>query len=108
MRLATVQVTNYRSIEDSGVVNIENVTSLVGKNESGKRTFLRALHLLNPLNPIKGKTNFEETIDFPSKNYSKYKKIKAENPANVLRVQLNQLAHRSGNKYSLISFTSAQ
>lgn len=97
MRLAKVQVTNYRSIEDSGVVNIENVTSLVGKNESGKTTFLRALHLLNPLNPIKGKTNFEDTIDFPSKNYSKYKKVKAESPANVLRVQfeLNDEEHKT-------------
>jgi len=44
MRLRRVQVQNYRSIVDSGIVAIEDkVTVLVGKNEQGKTTFLRAL-----------------------------------------------------------------
>jgi hypothetical protein len=48
MRLHTVQITNFRSIEDSGVVPIERVAALVGKNESGKTNFLQALVRLNP------------------------------------------------------------
>jgi hypothetical protein len=48
MELNTVQITNFRSIEDSGVVPIERVASLVGKNESGKTNFLQALVHLNP------------------------------------------------------------
>ncbi len=87
MKLTSVRVQNYRSIEDSGEVKIEDVTSLVGKNESGKTTFLRALHLLNPLNPIKSKTDFDDTIDYPSKNFSKYKRTKVASPAEVLNVK---------------------
>lgn len=49
MRLQRVRVQNYRSIVDSGIVEIEDrVTVLVGKNEQGKTTFLRALKSLNP------------------------------------------------------------
>lgn len=47
MRLDQVRVRNYRSIVDSGWVDIEtNITTLVGKNESGKTSFLRAIQLL--------------------------------------------------------------
>lgn len=47
-RLESVRVQNYRSIADSGVVDIENdVTSLIGENESGKTNFLYALRSLN-------------------------------------------------------------
>lgn len=44
MKLRRVRVQNYRSIVDSGTVNIEDcVTVLIGKNEQGKTTFLKAL-----------------------------------------------------------------
>jgi hypothetical protein len=48
MELHSVQITNFRSIEDSTVVPIERVACLVGKNESGKTNFLQALVRLNP------------------------------------------------------------
>src|SRR6266436_6673775 len=49
MRLASAQVRLYRNIVDSGSTRIEpNVTCLVGKNESGKTAFLRALYNLKP------------------------------------------------------------
>ncbi len=38
----------YRSILDSGWVDVESLTVLVGKNEVGKTSLLRALHKLNP------------------------------------------------------------
>jgi len=48
MRLERVRVQNYRSIVDSGVVEIaDRVTVLIGKNEQGKTTFLRAIKSLN-------------------------------------------------------------
>ena len=57
MKLVSARIQNYRCISDSGEVPVdEAVTCLVGKNESGKTAFLRALHLLNPLNPLRGKT----------------------------------------------------
>jgi predicted ATP-dependent endonuclease of OLD family len=49
MLLKEVHVTNFRNILDSTIVPIENdITSLVGKNESGKTAFLTATYLLNP------------------------------------------------------------
>ncbi len=41
----------YRSIIDSGWVDVEALTVLVGKNEVGKTSLLRALHKLNPFSP---------------------------------------------------------
>lgn len=44
MKLAKVQVTNFRSVEDSGVFEIGDMTCLVGKNEAGKTAILKAIH----------------------------------------------------------------
>jgi energy-coupling factor transporter ATP-binding protein EcfA2 len=84
LELKSVRIQNYRSIEDSGIVPIEEITCLVGKNESGKTAFLQALHLLNPLNPISGKTSFNDVMDFPSRRFSAYRKIRKESPAVVV------------------------
>lgn len=84
MELKSVRIQNYRSIDDSGVVPIEEITCLVGKNESGKTAFLHALHLLNPLNPIRGKVKFDEVMDFPSRRFSAYRKVKDTSPADVV------------------------
>lgn len=44
MKLSAVRVQNYRSIIDSGLVEIEDhVTVLIGKNEQGKTTFLKGI-----------------------------------------------------------------
>jgi AAA ATPase domain len=48
MRLRRVHVTNYRSVVDSGPVDVDDISCLVGKNESGKTSFLMAVELLNP------------------------------------------------------------
>jgi len=59
VQLKTFQVTNYRSVNDSGPINVSKITSLVGRNESGKTNLLLALQTLNPaggvqdLSPIK-------------------------------------------------------
>lgn len=85
MLLKDVRIRDYRSVEDSGVVPIDiDVTCLVGKNESGKTAFLQALHLLNPLNPINGKTKYDEVMDYPSRKSSAYKKVRETDPATVV------------------------
>lgn len=59
MKLTAFRVTDYRSINDSGPVAVGKITSLVGRNESGKSNLLLALWALNPsggdrdLSPIK-------------------------------------------------------
>ena len=50
MDLIKFRVTMYKGIIDSGWVNVDRLTVLVGKNESGKTSLLRALHKLNPFN----------------------------------------------------------
>lgn len=51
MKLVAVTVQRFRNFVDSQQIEIEpDVTVLVGKNESGKTTILKALHRLNPAN----------------------------------------------------------
>ena len=82
MRLVTAQAKNYRSIDDSSPVSIGAVTCLVGKNESGKTAFLKALH---GLDPVDNTFTFDEVIDYPSKDYARYKKVRDKQPAEVIR-----------------------
>src|SRR5262245_39308316 len=59
MKLVAFQLINYRSVKDSGPVTVSKITSLVGRNESGKSNILLALATLNPaggaqdISPIK-------------------------------------------------------
>lgn len=39
---------NFRSVEDSGWIDCDDITTLVGINESGKSNLLLALWKLNP------------------------------------------------------------
>lgn len=48
MKLKRFRVTNFRSVIDSGWVNCDNITTLVGINESGKSNILLALWKFNP------------------------------------------------------------
>ena len=42
------RVMKYRNIDDSGWIPLERVTALVGRNEAGKTTLLKALHKFHP------------------------------------------------------------
>ena len=49
MKLKNVQITKYKCIEDSSPWKVDQVTTLVGKNEAGKSAILEALYKLNPV-----------------------------------------------------------
>jgi predicted ATP-dependent endonuclease of OLD family len=51
MKLNRFRVWNYRPILDSGWVDLEDITVIIGKNESGKTAVLKALHKFNPFMP---------------------------------------------------------
>lgn len=59
MQLESFTITNFRSVNDSGIVKVGKLTALLGRNESGKSNLLLGLRSLNPaegfaaLNPIK-------------------------------------------------------
>jgi predicted ATP-dependent endonuclease of OLD family len=50
MKLTRADATNYRNIIDANPVDIAQSTCLVGKNEAGKTTFLKALGCLHSTN----------------------------------------------------------
>jgi energy-coupling factor transporter ATP-binding protein EcfA2 len=84
MKLTRAKVTNYRSIDDSGWVSLDNVTCLVGKNESGKTAFLQALRRLNPEGGANG--NFD-LRDYPRKGYVRYRRRHENEPAQVVEAE---------------------
>lgn len=72
MKLTGFRVTNFRSIEDSGWISTEDVTALIGTNESGKTNILMPLWKLKPakdgeINPLQ---------DFPRKRYNEIRSMK--------------------------------
>jgi predicted ATP-dependent endonuclease of OLD family len=63
-----MRIQNFKSVLDSGPVRVDDVTCLVGKNESGKSAVLDALYKLNPV-------EIEETLvelDFPRGLFGQY------------------------------------
>lgn len=99
MKLVRARVTDFKSIDDSGWVDVDDVTSMVGKNESGKTAFLGALKRLNP---VDGDQEFE-LKDYPRKGYVKYRRSHENAPADAITVVMTlsaeeraELAERLG------------
>jgi energy-coupling factor transporter ATP-binding protein EcfA2 len=63
MKLTRFRIQNYRSVNDSGWVDVTQRTALVGRNESGKTSLLLALQSLNP--PNRKLTALSYVKDFP-------------------------------------------
>ena len=84
MKLTRARVRNYKSIDDSSWVNIEDITALVGKNESGKTAFLQAIRKINS---ISGNSDGFNIHDYPRKGYIKYKKVHDANPSIVAQAE---------------------
>jgi len=72
MILKRFQVTNFRSVLDSGWIDCENITSLVGVNEAGKSNLLLALWKLNPARE-EGDAAIEIRDDMPRGYYTEWK-----------------------------------
>ena len=93
MKLTRARVTNFKSIDDSGWVAINDVTCLVGKNESGKTAFL---HALRRLNPVSGVSDDFDLKDYPRKGYVRYKRTHADQPATVIQAEFELSRHEIG------------
>ena len=68
MKLRSFRVQNYRCIDDSGEAPVEHIKALVGKNESGKTSILRALHKFNPASP----EPYNGLKEFPRRRFHEY------------------------------------
>lgn len=62
IKLTEFRIQNFRCFDDSGWINVNDITALVGNNESGKTAILRSLCSLNPGNEI---VDIEKIRDFP-------------------------------------------
>ena len=61
MKLARFKVMNFRSVDDSGGIEVDAVTALIGVNESGKTNLLLPLWKLNSARD----GEIQPTADFP-------------------------------------------
>jgi energy-coupling factor transporter ATP-binding protein EcfA2 len=76
LKATAFRVLNYRSIDDSGWISMERVTNLVGRNESGKTSLLKALHKFNPATP----DPYSPQREFPRDRFTRQFKNPAEWP----------------------------
>lgn len=81
MKLVKARVTNFRSVEDSGMFEIDQVVCLVGKNEAGKSALLQALAALNPHPSTPQKLDKER--DYPRRYLASYAERHPEKKAAV-------------------------
>lgn len=69
MILKSFRVTEFRSVKDSGWIDAESITALIGTNESGKTNILLPLWKLNPAD--EGKIDLK--TDLPRDKYHIYR-----------------------------------
>src|SRR5438445_3109919 len=69
MKLIKFRVRNFRSVDDSGWVDVDDVTALIGTNESGKTNILLPLWKLNPAK----EGAIDLTSDYPRKHYNSFR-----------------------------------
>lgn len=69
MTLKRFRVTNFRSIMDSGWIECDDVTSLVGVNEAGKSNVILALWKLKPVRD----GGIDALHDMPTKKYAAWR-----------------------------------
>lgn len=83
MKLSSVQVTNFRSIEDSEEFEIDDLTCLVGKNEAGKTSILQAIYGLKPF----GVYAYDKTRDYPRRYLSRFDQRHSDGDSVVIRTK---------------------
>src|SRR5438094_155857 len=71
MKLIAFHVREYKSTRDSNPIAVGDVTCLIGKNESGKTTLLRALYNLNTIIAEQG--NYDVVDEYPRADVEDYR-----------------------------------
>ena len=74
MKLIGYQVKNFRSVDNSGWINVDEVTALIGINESGKTNLLLPLWKLRPAKD----GEIDLVADAPRKRYNEIKNMETK------------------------------
>jgi len=74
MKLKSVQVKNFKCVEDSTEFEVCPVTCLVGKNEAGKTSLLEALYKLNP--DVEELGEFDVLLEYPRRRRKEYEQAR--------------------------------
>ena len=75
MRLKAFTVKNYKTVLDSGRVEIDtNVACLMGKNEAGKSAVMQALWKFNNVSGVK----YDRLFDLPAEFYTRLRSTDPE------------------------------
>ena len=81
MILHSFRVKEFRSVQDSGWIDAERITALIGTNESGKTNILLPLWKLNPAD--EGEIDLKD--DLPRDKYHLYRDA-PEKPVFILAI----------------------
>ena len=79
-----VRARNYKCIDDTGWVEIDDLTCLIGKNEAGKTVLMETLEHLNP---AYGDGDFTPYEDYPRRRWPEYKQRHETDPDPVVSVR---------------------
>lgn len=74
MKLVKFRVTDFRSVKDSGWIELDDVTALIGVNESGKSNLLLPLWKLNPAR----EGELHPTSDYPKSLFTAIRETPGE------------------------------
>jgi hypothetical protein len=74
MQLKSFRITNFRSVDDSGIIETDPVTALIGVNESGKSNLILPLWKLRPAEG----GEIKPTADYPRKAYGDFREKTGE------------------------------
>jgi predicted ATP-dependent endonuclease of OLD family len=86
MKLITARVQNFRSIEDTGEFDINDLTCLVGKNEAGKTAILQALEAQLPYSDA-ANGGYDITRDYPRRFVTQFEQRHPSGEAVVCTTQ---------------------
>lgn len=78
-----VRARNYKSIDDTGWIELDDLTCLIGKNEAGKTVVMEALERLNPVRDLA----FEPYEDYPRHRWPEYEDRHEADPDPVVSVR---------------------
>ncbi|MGE0761863.1 MAG: AAA family ATPase [Bdellovibrionales bacterium] len=100
MKLKKVRVTNFRCIDDSTEFTLDDVTCLVGKNEAGKSSVLKALYKLNPTDS--SDKEYDKQSDYPRRYLLDYDERHPQGDADVLNTTWQLEEKEIGNLKKLL------